>query len=60
MTCTHNSDCAGKGACAEAPDQPVTCGYWCRCGDGMVGCGEQCDDGNVVSGDGCDDHCRTE
>ncbi|MFN2424985.1 MAG: hypothetical protein ABR587_00910 [Candidatus Binatia bacterium] len=31
-TCTNNADCAGSGTCAEAPDQPVTCGYWCNCG----------------------------
>jgi cysteine-rich repeat protein len=30
--CTGNADCEGKGSCAEAPDQPVTCGYWCHCG----------------------------
>ena len=30
--CTSNADCGGKGTCAEAPDQPVTCGYWCHCG----------------------------
>jgi cysteine-rich repeat protein len=30
--CTSNTQCAGKGSCAEAPDQPVTCGYWCNCG----------------------------
>lgn len=30
--CTGNSDCSGKGACAEAPDQPVSCGFWCSCG----------------------------
>jgi hypothetical protein len=30
--CTGNGDCMGKGFCGEAPDQPVTCGYWCNCG----------------------------
>lgn len=30
--CSSNDDCAGKGSCAEAPDQPVTCGFWCHCG----------------------------
>lgn len=32
VACSSNGDCTGKGACAEAPDQPVTCGYWCHCG----------------------------
>lgn len=31
-TCTTNAECTGKGSCAAAPDQPVTCGYWCHCG----------------------------
>jgi hypothetical protein len=30
--CASNDDCTGKGYCAEAPDQPVTCGFWCHCG----------------------------
>lgn len=30
--CDSNADCTGIGTCAEAPDQPVTCGYWCNCG----------------------------
>ncbi|HXC52069.1 MAG TPA: hypothetical protein VN634_14375, partial [Candidatus Limnocylindrales bacterium] len=30
--CTSNTQCTGKGTCAEAPDQPITCGYWCNCG----------------------------
>ncbi len=30
--CASNADCTDKGACAEAPDQPVTCGFWCHCG----------------------------
>ncbi|HYB98528.1 MAG TPA: hypothetical protein VEC57_05270 [Candidatus Limnocylindrales bacterium] len=32
IACTSNAQCAGNGTCAEAPDQPVTCGYWCHCG----------------------------
>ncbi|HYB98529.1 MAG TPA: hypothetical protein VEC57_05275 [Candidatus Limnocylindrales bacterium] len=32
ITCTSNAQCTGNGTCAEAPDQPVTCGYWCHCG----------------------------
>jgi hypothetical protein len=32
IVCDSNSDCTGNGACSEAPDQPVTCGYWCNCG----------------------------
>jgi len=31
-TCATNGDCTGKGFCGEAPDQPVTCGFWCNCG----------------------------
>lgn len=30
--CTSNANCTGKGTCAEAPDQPITCGFWCNCG----------------------------
>ena len=30
--CTSNTQCTGKGTCGEAPDQPITCGYWCNCG----------------------------
>lgn len=30
--CTSDANCTGKGTCGEAPDQPVTCGYWCACG----------------------------
>jgi hypothetical protein len=30
--CASNGDCTGKGFCGEAPDQPVTCGFWCNCG----------------------------
>lgn len=32
ITCATNGDCTGNGTCAEAPDQPVTCGFWCNCG----------------------------
>ena len=32
ISCTSNGDCTGNGTCAEAPDQPITCGYWCNCG----------------------------
>jgi hypothetical protein len=31
-SCTSNVDCTGKGFCAEAPDQPISCGFWCHCG----------------------------
>jgi hypothetical protein len=45
--CTSNTDCTGVGTCAEAPDQPVTCGYWCHCGfcnnDGTKPCFESSD-----------------
>ncbi|MBI5503725.1 MAG: hypothetical protein HY899_02915 [Deltaproteobacteria bacterium] len=30
--CTGEAQCAGKGTCAEAPDQPISCGFWCQCG----------------------------
>jgi hypothetical protein len=40
--CGTNIDCAGDGPCAQAPDQPVTCGFWCHCGvcddESGVGC----------------------
>jgi len=32
IACSNNGDCSGNGTCAEAPDQPITCGYWCHCG----------------------------
>ncbi len=32
ITCASNADCTGAGTCAQAPDQPVTCGFWCNCG----------------------------
>jgi hypothetical protein len=31
-SCASNGDCTGKGVCGEAPDQPITCGFWCHCG----------------------------
>lgn len=31
-SCQTDDDCAGAGVCAEAPDQPVSCGFWCHCG----------------------------
>jgi hypothetical protein len=31
-TCTTNGDCGQNGPCLAAPEQPVTCGYWCHCG----------------------------
>jgi hypothetical protein len=48
--CTSEGDCAGNGSCAEAPDQPVSCGFWCHCGfcDGNAAkpCFESSDCGN--------------
>lgn len=32
ISCASNTDCTGNGTCATAPDQPITCGYWCQCG----------------------------
>jgi len=32
VVCAGNADCVGNGSCAQAPDQPVTCGFWCHCG----------------------------
>jgi len=32
ISCANNGDCSGSGTCGEAPDQPITCGYWCQCG----------------------------
>lgn len=59
IACTSNVDCGGNGTCAEAPDQPITCGYWCNCGfcdgDAARPCFEssQCPDGqNCVAGPG--------
>jgi hypothetical protein len=31
-SCASNIDCTGKGSCAEAPEQPISCGFWCHCG----------------------------
>jgi len=30
--CANNGDCTSGGACASAPDQPVSCGVYCHCG----------------------------
>jgi hypothetical protein len=30
--CSSNADCTGAGVCAESPEQPITCGFWCHCG----------------------------
>ncbi|MBI5505265.1 MAG: hypothetical protein HY899_10720 [Deltaproteobacteria bacterium] len=30
--CTQDAQCSGNGVCAEAPEQPVSCGFWCHCG----------------------------
>jgi hypothetical protein len=32
ISCSTDLDCTGNGTCAEAPDQPITCGFWCHCG----------------------------
>ncbi len=32
VVCGDDADCTGLGTCAEAPDQPITCGFWCNCG----------------------------
>jgi hypothetical protein len=32
IACANDGDCSGNGTCAEAPDQPITCGFWCHCG----------------------------
>lgn len=32
ISCTSDANCTGNGTCGTAPDQPVTCGYWCHCG----------------------------
>jgi cysteine-rich repeat protein len=51
--CTSDANCTGKGTCAESPDQPVTCGYWCQCGfcnnNPSLPCFEnsECPDGQV-------------
>ena len=56
--CTTNAECTGEELCAEAPDQPITCGYWCHCGfcngDPNSPCfdSSQCDGGVCVPGAG--------
>jgi hypothetical protein len=32
IACDDDADCGEGGSCAEAPDQPISCGYWCHCG----------------------------
>lgn len=58
--CTSNGDCGG-GTCGAAPDQPVSCGFYCHCGfcddDPDLPCFEtsDCDEGQVcVVGTGND------
>ncbi len=38
IACDADDDCTGNGVCAEAPDQPISCGFWCHCGfcDGIT------------------------
>lgn len=55
--CDADEDCPGNGTCAEAPDQPVSCGFWCHCGfcdgnaslscfdDSQCPAGQQCEVG---------------
>ncbi len=59
IKCSSNGDCAGNGTCAAAPDQPITCGYWCHCGfcnnNGSLPCFEnsQCPEGQAcIAGTG--------
>jgi hypothetical protein len=58
-SCSSNGDCTGKGFCTEAPDQPISCGFWCHCGfcdhNPMLPCFEtsDCADGQTcVAGTG--------
>jgi len=32
LPCASNAECGDVGPCAAAPDQPISCGYWCHCG----------------------------
>lgn len=32
IACTSDAQCSGAGTCAEAPDQPIACGFYCHCG----------------------------
>jgi hypothetical protein len=56
VACTSDTDCAeGKGTCEEAPEQPISCGFWCHCGF----CGGQAslpcfDDSECFDGLTCD------
>lgn len=59
IACTNDGQCSGKGSCEQAPEQPVTCGYWCHCGfcdnDPNLPCFEtgECPDGQTcVAGTG--------
>jgi cysteine-rich repeat protein len=52
--CTDDEQCAGKGSCAEAPDQPVTCGFWCHCGTCDNDAARPCfEDGECKDGGSC-------
>jgi cysteine-rich repeat protein len=44
----------GEDFCEPAPTNGPS-----RCGDGLVGLGEQCDDGNLADADGCSNACQT-
>jgi hypothetical protein len=62
VACTSNGDCTGAGICAEAPAQPIECGFWCHCGfcDGdaskpCLGDGD-CPDGGECSRGSVDGH----
>jgi hypothetical protein len=60
--CASNADCTGGGTCAAAPDQPISCGFYCHCGfcnddpakpcfnDGECDAGETCNTGNSTTG----------
>ena len=55
ISCTTNANCTGAGSCAAAPDQPVTCGYWCHCGFCEGDPNEPCfDDSECTEGESCD------
>ena len=59
--CATNGDCTG-GTCAAAPDQPISCGFYCHCGfcnndpnapcfdDGDCPAGQTCGAGNSTTG----------
>ena len=60
--CTSNADCSGGATCAPAPDQPISCGFYCHCGfcnnDPQKPCfngddcsaGETCEPGDSTTG----------